>query len=393
MTTTTAGHRIAVASLASLLLLTLAVPATMAADRDEDGLRDRFETRHGVTSPDRKDSDWAGVVDSAEDNDGDRLGNLGEQRFGTSPGNKDSDGDGTPDGAEDHDGDGRSNAREQDQRPVPRGLRPTLSEAPRDFGGVAGGCDSRKGSSQLIRCWFGVAGAATRIVLMGDSHAMVLADPVQRVASSEGWRLITMFKGGCIPVLATMNQGQFEEDGGRSCRTWRRNAMNAIKANPPDLVIITASEKYKLVDSAGRKISKHKRPAEWRKGMYQMIDQMPPRTDVLVLGDVPRNSEHPVRCLKAHRGDMSRCLTRRHAPWERKVEKALRVAVAEQGEQFATLYYKICSYDPCPIVQGKTFMWRDRSHMSGTFARRLTPSVRKILRDALAGPSVSRHGS
>ncbi len=202
-----------------------------------------------------------------------------------------------------------------------------------------------------------------------------------------------MFKGGCIPVLATMNQGQFEEDGGRSCRTWRRNAMNAIKAHPPDLVVITASEKYKLVDSTGRKIPKHKRPAEWRKGMYRMIDQMPPRTDVLVLGDVPRNSEHPVRCLKRNRSDMSRCLTRRQPLSERKVEKALRTAVADQGEQFATLYYKICSYDPCPIVQGKTFMWRDRSHMSGTFARRLTPSVRKILRDALAGPSASGHGS
>ncbi len=341
----------------------------MAADRDGDGLRDGFESRYGVTSPDRKDSDWDGVVDSAEDNDG------------------------IPDGAEDHDRDGRSNAREQDQRPVPRGLRPSLSEAPRDFGGVTRGCDPPKGSSQLIRCRFGVAGAATRIVLMGDSHAMVLADPVQRVASSEGWRLITMFKGGCIPILATMNRGEFAEDGERSCRTWRRRAMDAINTHPPDLVIITASEKYKLVDSAGHIIPKYKRPAEWRKGMYRMIDQIPSRTDVLVLGDVPRNHEHPVRCLKAHRSNMSKCLTRRYALSERKVEKALRKAVAEQGEQFATLYHKTCSYDPCPIVQGKTLMWRDRSHMSGTFARRLTPSVRKILRLALAGPSTSRRGS
>ena len=35
--------------------------------------------------------------DEAEDDDGDRLGNLGEQRWGTHPGKKDTDGDGTPD--------------------------------------------------------------------------------------------------------------------------------------------------------------------------------------------------------------------------------------------------------------------------------------------------------
>ena len=53
-----------------LLTLTIAAPTTLAADSDNDGLSDGFETRFGVTSPNLRDSDWDGVVDSAEDSDG-----------------------------------------------------------------------------------------------------------------------------------------------------------------------------------------------------------------------------------------------------------------------------------------------------------------------------------
>ncbi len=386
----TPTRQIAALALATLLLLTLAASSVVAADRDKDGLQDWFERKHGVTSPDRKDSDWDGVIDSAEDNDGDRLGNLGEQRFRTSPGRRDTDGDGTADGNEDRDGDGRSNAREQDQRPVPAGLRPSLAAAATDFSGVTRGCDSRKGSSALRRCWFGKAGSNTRIVLMGDSHAMMLVDPIARVASAEGWRLVTMLKGGCSPVFGTMNAGQMEGDGGRSCRNWRGRAVSAIEDKPPDLFIITASESYKLVDASGRVIPKAKRPPLWNAGMDRMIERMPAKTRVLVLGDVPNNSEHPVRCLQANPGDMSRCVTRREPLSERRVEVALRAAVADHDQHFATLYHKICSYDPCPLVQGRTMMWRDRSHLTGTFARHLTPALRTILRDVMSAPATSR---
>lgn len=371
------------ATLLATLAITLAASGAIAADRDHDGLRDGFEAKYGVTSPDRPDSDYDGVVDSAEDNDGDRLGNLGEQRFRTDPGKKDTDGDGLKDGNEDHDGDGRSNRQEQDQRPVPAGLVPSLSQAPRDFGAAVGGCDARQGSSAVKRCTFGPTGTGRRVVLMGDSHAMMMADPIARVARSDRFRLVTMLKGGCIPVLGTMNKGQYELDRGTSCRTWRQKAIDAINAYPPDLLVITASESYKLVFSDGRVMAKYRRPAAWQAGMERFIDRISPRTTVLVLGDVPQNWEHPVRCLRQHRNDMSRCTSRLQPLVKRDVERGLRSAVAAKGQEFASLYYKVCSYDPCPLVQGKTLMWRDKSHLSGTYARKLTPSVRKMLRPLL----------
>lgn len=218
---------------------------------------------------------------------------------------------------------------------------------------------------------------------MGDSHAMVLTGPFKRAAKADRFRLVTYLKGACVPVLGTMTAGQLELDGGTSCRTWRRNVIKSINANPPDLLVITASESYKLVDSSGNVVPKAKRPAKWREGMKRLIDRISPETTVLVLGDVPNNWKHPVNCLKRHRDDMSLCTSRREAPSKRLVEVALRKAVDVKGERFATLYGKICPTDPCPLVQGKTMMWRDRSHLSGTFSRKLTPSIRNILQSNL----------
>lgn len=366
-----------------VLALVIAAPATLGADRDNDGLRDGFESKYGVTSPNLKDSDWDGVVDGAEDSDGDRLGNLAEQRFGLNPASKDTDGDGKHDGSEDHDGDGKVNRLEQYQLPIPKAMTPSLAKAPRDFGGVTGGCDAKQGSAAVKRCWFGPTGTGTRVALMGDSHAMVLTDPIRRVAATDRFRLVTYLKGGCIPVLSTMNIGQQQLDGGKSCRTWRLGVIKAINANPPDLLIVTASQNYKLMDGSGGFLPKSKRPAKWQSGMQQLIGKISPETEVLVLGDVPRNWKHPVRCLSQNRGNMSKCTSRWQPLSKRTVEIALRKAVDNKGEHFATLHNKICPTDPCPLVQGKTLMWRDRSHLTGTFARKLTPSLRKILRPIL----------
>lgn len=367
----------------TLLAVALIAPASLAADRDKDGLRDGWEARHGVTSPNLKDSDWDGVVDGAEDSDGDRLGNLAEQRFGLHPGKQDTDGDGKKDGLEDHDRDGKPNKLEQYQLPIPKGLSPTLAKAPKDFGGAAGGCDAKQGSAVVKRCWFGPIGAGTRVALMGDSHAMVLTDPIRRVARTDRFRLVTYLKGGCPPVLGMMSYGQRNLDGGTSCRNWRLNAIKSINANPPDLLIITASESYKILNPSGGILPKVKRPAKWQAGLEALIDRISPKTEVLFLGDVPQNWNHPVKCLKQNPRNMAKCTSRWQPLAKRGVEQGVRKAIDNKGERFATLYPKICPTDPCPLVQGRTMMWRDKSHLSGTFARKLTPSVRKILQPIL----------
>ena len=371
----------------SILGLLLASPSTaaVAADRDADGLRDDFEVAYGLTSPQRADSDRDGIIDSAEDEDGDKLGNLGEQRFGTDPGDPDSDADGVLDGDEDDDGDGRSNAHQQDQRAVPANLRPALEQADADNNLLNKWCSVSRGSWRVKTCHFGDPASDTTIVLMGDSHAHALLQPFKRSAQQEGWHLVTLIKGACVPLLGVGTVAQYELDRGQSCRRWRSAALDWMNQldEPPDLVVLTSSDRYVLAGGQGGHVPKQEWPRLWKAGLERTIDALPNGTRALTLGDVPHNYGDPVRCLQQNRRDMSVCVSPRQDLAQRAIEVALREGAVARQASYGTLYESICTYDPCPLVQGDILMWRDRSHLSTTFSRRLTPAVRALLGETL----------
>ena len=98
---------------------------------------------------------------------------------------------------------------------------------------------------------------------------------------------------------------------------------------------------------------------------------------------IPHNYLNPRKCMRDNRNDMSKCVSPKAGPSGRKVETALREAAAVHGAHFRTLYGKICSYAPCPVVQGNKLMWRDKTHISDTFAIQLQPSIKAVMEAAL----------
>lgn len=371
-------------ALGSVLLVFASVSAVLGADGDGDLLDDDFETGWGITSPDDPDSDGDGVVDSAEDPDHDDLSNLGEQRFGTNPSQWDSDSDGKPDGREDKDGNGRSDALDQDRRPIPSGLRPSLNEAKFDVSPYKAGCQTTHGKSALTICRYGPTDAARTVVLMGDSHAMMILSPIRTVAVDRGWRLITLVKKACPPVLGIHNISQKWLDDGRSCRKWRRKALDWLDAKRPDHIVIAHSDQYRVANFKGKRLSGSTAARAWRKGMKRTLSSMPAAAQVLLMGDIPVNRGNPVQCLKKHPNNISVCSTRKEPAGTRIIERALKQAAEARGATFRSIYGKVCSYDPCPIIQGRVLMWRDRGHYSTTFADQLTPTFRSVLTDVVA---------
>jgi hypothetical protein len=370
--------------LAGCLLLTSVGGATAAwTDTDGDGLSDEFETTWGVTSPERVDTDRDGIVDSVEDEDGDKLGNRGEQRYGTDPGNPDTDEDGTLDGDEDSDEDGRSDAQQQDERRVPKDVRPALDEAEDDANGVNVFCGVLAGRSELRHCGFGPRDSETRVVLMGDSHAHSLLRPFKRAAQQEGWRVETVIKGACIPLLGIENGLQQRLDKGQSCRAWKDDAIAWLNADPPDVVVITQSQTYNLARRDGTPFGKKSWPDRWQAAVERTVAAMPKATTTLILGDVPRNVGNPVACLLDDPRDMSACTSPRLEPEDRTIESALRAGAEASGAEFGTLYDSICTYDPCPLVHDEVLVWRDRSHVTAKFSGHLTPLIRSLIGETL----------
>jgi hypothetical protein len=88
------SHRFGLMLIAIGALAMLAVPSIAAAkqrDRNHDGIPDRWEKRHHLSTK---------VNQARRDQDRDRLRNRAEFLAGTNPRNADSDGDGIPDGEE-----------------------------------------------------------------------------------------------------------------------------------------------------------------------------------------------------------------------------------------------------------------------------------------------------
>lgn len=359
-------HAAAASIVAMLALLVMAMPVS-ARDRDGDGLRDGFEKRYGVTSPSKADTDGDGVVDSAEDDDGDRLSNLAEQRFKTDPGNPDTDGDGVRDGDEDHDGDGRRNAREQDQRPVPRGLRPTLAGSIDDVPSRKVACLSKTNESRIRPCAYGDLRAGTTVVIFGDSHASHWLPALDRAGSNKGWRVVSLVKGSCRSAWHVRPGAPRTP-----CAGWRRNALRWLNKHEPDVIIISNAS------------PREGKAADWKARLDSTIAALPSRSQVVVLSDTPKPDGMPADCLLRHQDDMSRCVFRRAAKLPTAIVDAEKAAAADAGALHASLFDKVCSYDPCPLVQGDRLIYRGVHHLTATISRQLAPSMRAIVEEALA---------
>ena len=274
------------------VILLLALPAAAAAaggtgDSDGDGLWDRFEERWGVTDPHMRDTDRDGIKDGLEDEDGDRLSALGEQRFKTDPTDPDTDGDGVRDGAEDHNGNGTSNAAEQDRRPVPKDLAPDPSEAFWDVPeSYSNGCHTSADSAIIRPCSYGQPEASTRVAILGDSHALQWLPALDKAGRQEGWAVTSLTKSACPSVDVTFSGAAYDEFA-KPCRRWRAAALAWLAENPHDVVIISNAGRYPLTDAAGERVHGAAKEPLWQAGLEQVLTALPSETQAVVLADTP----------------------------------------------------------------------------------------------------------
>ncbi len=370
----------------AVLVLGFAVPAAaQSADADGDGLRDRFEERWGVTDPLAADSDGDGLSDAMEDPDGDGVGNLGEQRYGTDPGDPDSDGDGIVDGQEDSDGDGATDAREQDRRAAPAGLTPKAKYAwwdrPPNYDDE---CHADNLEPRLRTCTYGVKESDTTVVLFGDSHALQWQPGLKVAAFEHGWRIETLTKAACPPPQ--VRSSRKDPAAQRSCDSWRAEALEWIETNEPDVVLMTGGGRiYRLEDDRGERLAGDARTAAWNAGLTATIEALPEATRAVVLADTPYMQTNPATCLEDDPSDLVVCATPRSSAIDLVFDAAEQAAVEAAGGAYASLTEQICPYSPCPVVFGDVLAWRNRDHLTATFVKTLAPSLGAAVSSALDG--------
>jgi peptidoglycan/LPS O-acetylase OafA/YrhL len=245
-----------------------------------------------------------------------------------------------------------------------------------DFGFAPRKCYTEGRSFEAKVCEFGDPRAPRTVVLFGDSHAMQWMSAMRKVASAEGWRLVTLVRPGC--AASDINPHQLAVPADR-CRIWRAQAIETIIAMQPSAVVMAS---YNGSTVRGDVVSSSLMPVdEIRSGTRSTLLRLTgARIPVVVLRDSPLPPFNVPACI-------GRTIGQAHAPADPcqfDASEALNASAFEAeraaGKGLTDVYYLdmddlICPAASCPAVQGGRIVYRDENHLTGSYAESLAGEV------------------
>ena len=233
------------------------------------------------------------------------------------------------------------------------------------------------------RCDFsGGAEDATRVWLVGDSHAQQWQGPVFDVAEDRGWVVTTSFYGGCpvadvdfIGFRSPWGAGDVEQ-----CRQWSRDVIEAVADEKPDLVITAMASRLQLVDDR----SGRPQVEQMSRGLLDAWDRWAERdTRVLALADPPFNAEvRSSDCVLLNEKDPGKCARPRSDAHP--VDPVVVAGAAASSPDIAVLDVtdRFCDAASCYAVVGGIPVYYDADHLNLEYARMLRPQIENAV-DAL----------
>src|SRR3990170_4826390 len=192
-------------------------------------------------------------------------------------------------------------------RGIPADLVPELALARDDLPRIYGdGCHLSVPETASPACVFGSVASEQVIVLFGDSHAAQWFPALERLASSHGWRLVSLTKSSCpvagVTIWSTSLKREYSE-----CDEWRRAALERIAREHPWLVVISDSREYTLW-SEGALVPAAEGGALWNGGLGRTLANLAAVAGrVVLIGDTPRSQVDPPVCLSRHPDDVLAC--------------------------------------------------------------------------------------
>ncbi|GIE96627.1 SGNH hydrolase domain-containing protein [Paractinoplanes rishiriensis] len=259
-------------------------------------------------------------------------------------------------------------------RTVPPDLTPSIATAGDDMGFDNEKCEVAPQVDRMPDpCVFGDPASAFRVVLYGDSHAGMWLPAMMPIAQRREWRLEFYGKPACPTPKVTFWNEQ-ERRPFTECDRFRDFVLSRFQADPPDLVVVTN-------ESFGRKLDRGEpiTASQWQEGLRQTLATMRravPR--VIVLGDTPVLDESAPDCLAAHGANLAACFTTRAKATERVWNDADKAAAEATGSGYIPVLPWLCSAVCTPVI-GNVVVYRNRFHLSATYARMLNG----VLEDAL----------
>lgn len=223
-------------------------------------------------------------------------------------------------------------------------------------------------------CTRGDDEADVSIALVGDSHARMYSTAFAEVVDAEGWHLRTYLHNAC-PFNPVPREREVE--GTVVCTEPNADVMAELLADPPDVVVTTWFITTPFTADGSRERNGAVGFAEYWNELEDAGSQ------VVVLRDVPLLNEDAPDCVAANYDDPDVCATPRDEALRGEsmlgelTELAPRVTIADFTDLF-------CTDDLCKPVIGNVLAYKDRHHITDTYAVSMVPDLTAQVKRALA---------
>jgi peptidoglycan/LPS O-acetylase OafA/YrhL len=232
------------------------------------------------------------------------------------------------------------------------------------------------------KCLYGDADGHRTLILFGDSHALQYAPALEELADAHSWRLIVLTKAECtpgeVPIRSMVADREYSQ-----CDEWREDSLRRIEAGAPGhtTVLMSGDTAYTPYGSGGEELSGDAGAAAMEAGYLatlRRIHRAGLRT--VVIKDTPASASDVPGCVSEDLEDLDSCAFARVR--DRTKEFDSRAARAAPETNLIDVTPEICPRDLCRAVIGNALVYRDKSHLSATFARTLAPTIERDLRRA-----------
>jgi hypothetical protein len=257
--------------------------------------------------------------------------------------------------------------------PVPADLRPPILAARDDQPVIYGnGCVVAYAETRSRDCIYGDPAGTTTVMLIGDSHAAQWFGPLERLARERGWRLVVHTKSACAFIDHLVWIGRFKR-AYTECTAWRDDVVRRVVEERPGMVVVSSS-RFVVLDVDGQGLEAEDEPELFDAALARTLRQLGAAAgDVTLIGDTPTSDHDVPECLANAPGEILACAT----PW--RTASAIvrhahdRVVADAAGVAFIDPDRWLCPSEPCPPVIGSTLVYRDKGHMTHTFAVGVAP--------------------
>jgi peptidoglycan/LPS O-acetylase OafA/YrhL len=231
------------------------------------------------------------------------------------------------------------------------------------------------------RCLYGDPDGGKTVILFGDSHAMQYFPPLEQLAIDNGWRLILLSKAECTPgevrIHSMVGEGPYDQ-----CDVWREETLKRIeKSGERAMVVMSGDTAYTPYGKSGEELSGSAGSKALEEGYMKTIKRIQRAgLEVSVIRDTPASASDVPSCVSEDMENLEKCAFERVRDPD--LEFDVRAAERSPHAMLIDITDEICPGDVCRAVIGNALVYRDKSHLTATFARTLSPWIGRGLEEA-----------